>query len=115
MNKIVSCWSLSTLPNGDQLAEFCRPQDWGDPRYMYAVYRLEANGYENECHCWLDHHVSPYEHLVGFSSLLVIMFLPGLKREFCGREFMANDDFWDDSWGEMPPFVKSDEDNYDDD
>jgi hypothetical protein len=116
LKPVVNSWTIYTDadPKADvpALASLGRPQDWGDPRWMYRVYTLEAQGYRNTVHCWLETHapVNEYEHLKMFAGLIATTTLPGTPPELSGRDFLAEDDFWDESWGTMPPRHDRDED-----
>src|SRR5262249_4599801 len=102
----------SDKPDQPSLAELSRPQDWGDPRWMYRVYVLEAQGYRNEVHCWLDQHVKEHEHLQTFASLICQIVLPGKPRELCGRDYLNTDDFWSKQWGKQPPYFKNESEDW---
>lgn len=113
LTPITNCWAIyrdETMPDG--FAEFHRPQDWGDPRWMYRVYVLEAQGYRNTVHCWLEGPTAQeYEHLKMFAGLLTTILQPGSIPELSGRDYLAEDDFWEEAWGAMPPtFEEEDED-----
>ena len=110
---LTQVWAIyyNDRPDGPHYAELARPQDWGDPRWMYRVYVLEAAGYRNESHCWLDRQVSENDHLELFSSLLHQMLIPGSNPKLCGRDYLREDDFWLDDWGKMPPFLEDEYDN----
>lgn len=112
LKPIVNCWTIYHSDDEEvpSIAEFRRPQDWGDPRWMYRVYHLEALGFRNECHCWIDQALSDLEHLEAFAQLMTQIMQPGIKRELAGRDFVAEEDFWVAEWGSMPPeFIDPDE------
>lgn len=106
-----NCWTIYTSddPNQPHLAEIGRPQDWGDPKWMYRVYVIEAMGYRNTVHCWLDQQVQEYKHLEMFAGCVATILLPGWKPELSGRDFLAEDDFWEEAWGPMPEHYEEEE------
>jgi hypothetical protein len=115
LKSICNVWAIYTEGLEDDepaLAEFSRPQDWGDPKYMYRVYTIEALGYRNEVHCWLDKKVQEHEHLQMFAGLLTQILTPGQRREICANTHLREDDFWRESWGEMPPHFEEDDYEY---
>lgn len=112
LKPVNNCWSIYTegaTEDMPAMAQIGRPQDWGDPRWMYRTYTLEAQGYRNTVHCWLDHQVNEHEHLETFAPLVATIMLPGWPVERSGRDFMDEDDFWSAEWGEMPPYADLDE------
>lgn len=116
LKPVNNCWTIYTSEKEGEasLAQIGRPQDWGDPRWMYRVYTLEAQGYRNTVHCWVDAPMKDHEHLQLFAPLVAQIMLPGWPVERSGRAFMYEDDFWSDTWGEMPPYAELDEDGWDD-
>jgi hypothetical protein len=114
LKSVNNCWTIYTSEKEDEssLAQIGRPQDWGDPRWMYRVYTLEAQGYRNTVHCWVDQQMKDHEHLQLFAQLVATIMLPGWPVERSGRDYMAEDDFWQEAWGEMPPYADEDEDDY---
>lgn len=109
LKKVTNVWAIYT--DGDNgFAELKRPQDWGDPKWMYRKYIFTAEklGYESHVHCWLDHQVREHEHAETFASLIVQILLPGTPENLCTNQFMDDEDFWHKSWGEMPPFRPDD-------
>ncbi len=112
LKPVNNCWTLYTEGlKGDLYAEIGRPQDWGHPRWMYRVYVLEAQGYRNTVHCWLDQQVKEHEHLGMFSKLITTITRPGTPVEVSGRDFLKEDDLWDEKWGAMPPHYENDDDD----
>lgn len=110
-----NCWAIHT--DGEtSIAEFSRPQDWGDPRWMYRVYRLSAPdiGYTVIAHCWIEQQLPEHKHLETFAPLLATILLPGLPEAECSRDFLREDDFWAPEWGAMPPFIEYDAPEYED-
>jgi hypothetical protein len=113
--EVHNCWTIYGLnPDGseatEKLATFSRPQDWGDPKWTYGRYRFEwitshdGRCYINHCHCWTDLSLEhPSDHPKLFANLIVMIMQPGLPAELCGREYLAEEDFWQSEWGEMPP------------
>src|SRR5689334_3877727 len=90
------------------MMQWGRPQDWGNAKqWMYRAYEVEAFGYHGVIHCWLDHQVPEDQHREIFVPMLHRgPALPGEPKELCGNEFMEEEDFWDKSWGKMPPFYE---------
>lgn len=102
-----NCWHVHLNGSdeaGDSLAFMGRPQDWGDPKWMYRVYTLEAQGYRNVVHCWVDQQVGEFEHLQSFAGLVCSIMLPGWPVWKSGRDYLDQDDFWQPEWGEQPPY-----------
>lgn len=109
-------WAIHT--DGEtSIAEANRPQDWGDPRWMYRVYRLSAPslGHTAIFHCWIEAPLQEYEHLQTFAGLITSIYLPGQPEAECGRDVLREDDFWSPEWGEMPPFIEDGAPEYEDD
>lgn len=111
--EVHNCWTVyGTDPDGSEveqpIAQFSRPQDWGDPRWHYERFRFEwRHGdkyYINHAHCWTDIKRELFEYRQLFAQLIVQILMPGAKEQFCGREYLKEDDFWIDDWGPMPPY-----------
>lgn len=101
---------MDGLEAGDTpMAEYKRPQDWGDPRWQYAVYTLETADYRNIVHCWVDVKMEAHEHLKLFSSLISTILLPGSDPRLCGKTLLHPDDFWETDWGMQPPLLEDDD------
>jgi hypothetical protein len=111
LKPVTNCWTIytTTEPGQPAISEIGRPQDWGDPKWMYRVYVLEAQGYRNKVHCWIDQQMSEADHLKIFGFLVVFISLPGWNPKLSGREYLAQDDFWSNAWGEVPPEYNPDE------
>ena len=108
-------WAIYT--NGEtSIAEANRPQDWGDPRWMYRVYRVSAPslGHTVIAHCWIEQQLPEYKHLETFAPLIGTIYLPGQPEAECGRDYLRDEDFWSPEWGAMPPFVEDDAPEYED-
>lgn len=96
-------------PSVQPFAEHSRPQDWGDQkrwslhRYRYET-EMDGKRYINNLYGWTDLPLEPHQYAERFASLLVIVLMPGSTPELCGREYLHEDDFWDDAWGAPPPF-----------
>src|SRR5688500_10550555 len=87
-------WAIHT--DGEtSIAEASRPQDWGDPRWMYRVYQLSAPslGHAAVFHCWIERQMKDYEHLQTFAPLHLMIMLPGLPEAECGGDFLREGDF----------------------
>lgn len=115
LKAVNNCWTIYTSQKKDESSMAClgRPQYWGDPRWMYRVYTLEAQGYRNTVHCWVDKQMKEHEHLQLFAPLVATITLPGVDVKVSTREFLDEDDLWHDDWGEMPPYADLDEDDDD--
>lgn len=93
-----------------------RPQDWGDKeRWTYHRFRFEwqtvpddrAQHWINNFHGWTDLKLdNPGDYPDLFASLLTKIMWPGTAWQLCGNQFMHKDDFWCESWGQMPPFYE---------
>lgn len=113
LKPVNNCWTIYSEGASEDvpaMAQIGRPQDWGDPRWMYRTYTLEAQGYRNTVHCWIDQQMGEHEHLETFAPLVAQIMLPGWPVEISGRDYLGEDDFWRDEWGEMPPDADLDED-----
>lgn len=111
--EVHNCWAVYGVnKDGSEakqpIAQFSRPQDWGDPRWHYERFRFEwthnNKHYINHAHCWTDIKRELFEYPQLFAQLIVQILMPGAKEQFCGREYLAEDDFWLDEWGPMPPY-----------
>ncbi|MEH2377280.1 hypothetical protein [Nostoc sp.] len=97
-------------------AEFSRPQTWGDKeQWHYEFFRLEwvRDGYKyiNNCHCYTDIKNPECDYATLFAQCVATILYPGRPPELCGREFLDEDDFWTEKWGEMPPYYYPDDDD----
>lgn len=120
--EVHNVWTiLGGIPDGSRHEEpMCwmgRPQDWGNPRWHYDLVRFEAviegKTYVNHCHCWTDLRFdTPTEYFQLFSELIVSISLPGTPVQLCGRDYLAEDDFWNERLdGPLPPIWDMDGDN----
>lgn len=111
-------WTMyAANPDGSQADEALtvrgRAQDWGHPKWYYELFRfdrwIDNKHYVNYAHCWIDlkRPINEYAHI--FSPLIVTILLPGSNELLCGKQFLADDDFWDNSWGARPPHYDTDE------
>ena len=96
------------------IAEFSRPQNWGDTeRWHYEFFRLswvsDGNEYINNCHCYTDIKNPECGYSILFAQCVATILYPGRPPQLCGREYLDEDDFWLDEWGEMPPHYYPDE------
>lgn len=118
--EVHNAWTVYGLnPDGTEadqpFAQWGRPQDWGHPRWHYHRYAFTwetaPNGrpYVNHCHCWTDLVREPGTYAELFAALIAQILLPGHAPQLCGREFLAEEDFWDKRWGKQPPFYEEDE------
>lgn len=41
-----------------------------------------------------------------FASIIVHIATPGTNPKLCGTDYLDEDDFWSDQWGEMPPYFE---------
>lgn len=121
MNKplieVHNAWTVHGMnPDGTKannpLATFGRPQDWGDPRWVYHRYIFTWHSinppHTNHCHCWTDLKLEPHQYPTLFASLITQINVPGRPAWQCGREFLAEEDFWLAAWGPQPPFYDED-------
>lgn len=95
-----------------------RPQDWGDPRWHYERYRFEwltapdGKQYIHHAHCWTDLKREPHDYAALFASLIIMFSWPGRPEQLCGRDYLREEDFWEEAWGEMPPIFQEEHDDY---
>jgi len=104
---ITQVWTIvasKPLPDGTLWSEMRRPQDWGDPKWTHRVFAYVKDEYSQGVHCWVDVPMSETEMIELFRPLITQVFIPGTPVWLCGAEFMDEDDFWDEKWGDMPPF-----------
>ncbi len=100
----------------EQFLQFSRPQDWGNPRWHYEQFKFEwirsDKHYINHAYCWTDlpEPEQGYPSLFG-EIIAVYIMMPGSRAEECGRSHLKEDDFWDEEWGEMPPYFDPDWDD----
>jgi hypothetical protein len=93
-----------------------RPQDWGHPRWHYYFCKIFVaigkTQYFNNCHIWQEVERSDLKAYQKVAPALFMVLQPGQPRELCDRSHLDIDDFWEDSWGKMPPYYnqESDED-----
>jgi hypothetical protein len=91
---------------------FGRPQDWGNKsKWLYIPTIFTAMEYESHVHLWINAPQMPvHEALKMASGLITTILLPGERPEKCGNTFLDEDDFWEDSWGEIPEFFDEEPD-----
>ena len=109
-------------PAEQGILEFFRPQDWGDPKrwhYGETTIRFDAPGpdglttrYVNHCHVWREVDEGIPEMFKRPAAALFMVMMPGTPREECDRSHLRQDDFWDESWGKMPPYYYPDDEGY---
>lgn len=123
--EVHNVWTIYGV-NGDgsladrPVAQFSRPQDWGNSKkWVYHLFRFEwltpgdGKRYVNNCHCWTDLQLDePGRYPELFRDLIIQVLIPGHPAQLCGREYLALDDFWRKSWGEMPPLYDADGDDW---
>lgn len=97
------------------LATMSRPQDWGDPRWHYEQFRFEwvhaGTRYINNFHGWTDLERDTWQYPLLFASLLVQVLMPGTDPRLCGRDYLAEEDFWESAWGDPPPFAPTNDED----
>lgn len=107
-----SIWASELLEDGNIYSEISRPQDWGNPKWTYGWYRLEDEDYIFHYHIYVDIPDMPKkDHFETFMQVVSMRLMPGEDKRFCDRSHLKEDDFWDDSWGDLPPHF----DPYDED
>ncbi|MEL6408687.1 MAG: hypothetical protein AAFR81_30245 [Chloroflexota bacterium] len=100
------------------IIQLSRPQDWGDPRWIYKevtlVVEIVGKWYENHAHIWIDAQIDDAELMQSdwFRECAFMVQYPGSNPKFCGRDYLAPDDFWSDDWGDLPPYVDENEDDW---
>lgn len=117
--EVHNVWTIYGMnPDGteasEKLAMLHRPQDWGDrQRWHYEQMTFEwqrkDGRYINHFHGWTDLNCDDYQYPELFASLIVQIYMPGRPAELCGRDFVAEEDMWDQNWGPMPPVYLSDD------
>jgi hypothetical protein len=117
VHNIFTLYSDEDDDNSDALLAFgSRPQDWGNPKWRYkkitASFSIDAQEYKQVCHFWFTEKWTDAEFMQQdyVKQMVGSPYLPGSDKELCGREYLAEDDFWSDDWGKMPPhFEPTDE------
>lgn len=100
------------------LLMFSRPQDWGD-RFRWHYHRckieLEMGGtrYINHCHVWQEVERNSTQAFAACGESLFWAIQPGTPEELCSNQYLAEEDFWDESWGAMPPMWRAPDENDD--
>ena len=103
-------WMSEPLEDGKIWSEVSRPQDWGNPKWSYRWYKIEDEEYIFIFHVWID--IPDYDrgkHYKTFLQMAHLRMMPGQPKELCDRSHLKYDDFWEKSWGEMPPHYKNEE------
>ena len=100
------------------ILSFSRPQDWGDSsRWHYHQCRVQfsygGTVYINNCHLWQRATRNSVEAFQQVAPHLFMVMMPGRIEQLAGNYFLDEDDFWDEVWGEIPPYYESDEEDYD--
>lgn len=95
-------------PVKESLLIFFRPQDWGNSvRWFYNCCKVEVEFegtlYVNHCHLWQNIERNSFEAAKAVAPYLFDVTIPGSPREECDRSHLKEDDFWDESWGAIPP------------
>ncbi|BAZ49588.1 hypothetical protein NIES4103_22000 [Nostoc sp. NIES-4103] len=96
-------------PAEEPIAMMSRPQDWGNKdRWHYEFFKLEwthqNKHYVNNFHGWTDIKDPKNGYPELFAGLITMILMPGKPPQLCGQEYLGEDDFWSESWGEMPPY-----------
>ena len=117
--KIVEVHNVYTIygvnPDGTEaqepFAQMSRPQDWGNfERWHYERFCFEwiqeTMRYINNAHCWTDLKLERYKYPSLFAPLVVQIFMPGANPKLCAMDYLDEDDFWSDDWGEMHPYFE---------
>ncbi|GEM_PF-2522008 len=118
--EIHQAWTIYGMnPDGtistEKFASLGRPQDWGDPRWMYREYCfIQSNADDTErivfyCHAWTDVPCKRHEMTEMFSALITKSMMPGTPPQLCGKDFLHEEDFWFEDWGDAPPVFETDE------
>lgn len=47
-----------------------------------------------------------------FRDLIITIMIPGRDEKECGNTHLAEDDFWQESWGNMPPHFEHDDEDF---
>lgn len=111
------CWTVYADKDheGKQLCFMGRPQDWGDPRWMWRTYVLHApiDGVQwvNVVHIWHEGQIPDHQLVAECGGLLTMIMTPGFPPELSGKSYMHEDDFWEDSWGVMPAYFYENNDD----
>ncbi|MEL6408671.1 MAG: hypothetical protein AAFR81_30165 [Chloroflexota bacterium] len=100
------------------IIQLSRPQDWGNPKWHYRevtlVVEIAGTVYESHAHVWIDVEIEDAD-LMQYNFFRECVFsvqYPGANPKVCGRDYLDQDDFWQDSWGDMPPHLDPDEDDW---
>ena len=115
--EVHNVWTIYGLnPDGSEveqpIAQMSRPQDWGDKeRWHYEYFEFywiqESHHYINHVHCWTDLKLKQRgEYPMLFAQLIVQIAMPGANPKLCSMDYLDEDDFWSDLWGEMPPYYE---------
>lgn len=114
-----NCWAVyksQPLEDGTLWTEAHRPQDWGDPKWVYRRYAFECTineqPYRSVVHCWIDESMSDNDAKTLFRDLIITIMIPGRAEQECSNTHMVMDDFWDKSWGKLPPEFEIDDEDY---
>lgn len=115
-----NCWAVyksQPLKSGNLWTEAHRPPDWGDTKWKYRIYAFEATIndqlYRNIAHCWVDEVLTDNDAKELFKDLILMIMLPGQPEQACSNTHLLEDDFWEESWGKMPPqYYNDDEEEY---
>lgn len=117
--EVHNVWTIyASDSDNPPIAQMSRPQDWGNKERwhyerFYFEWILETTRYINHAHCWTDIKVERGEHPMLFASLIVQIAMPGANFKLCGMDYLDEDDFWSEQWGEMPPYFDPYEENND--
>lgn len=115
-----NCWAIyksQPLKTGELWTEAHRPQDWGDPKWVYRRYAFECSIderlYRSVVHCWIDEAMSGNDAKTLFRDLIITIMIPGRDEKECGNTHIAEDDIWVKAWGKLPPRFERQEEDFD--
>jgi hypothetical protein len=113
--------NIFTLYSDDEAALLAfgkRPQDWGEPNWKYKKVEtrvsIQGQAYKQVAHFWFTENYSDAEFLQQdwVKQMIGSIYQPGASEELCGRDFLDEDDFWQEDWGKMPPHYEQDNEDY---
>ena len=88
---------------------FYRPQNWGNKDdWAYEQFKFEwvqqTKHYINHAHCWYDPKTAKKHEVPGLfgGCICGMVLMPGKPEQLCGNQYLAEEDIWDEEWGEKP-------------